>query len=233
MPRTRLDIWSGAFGAMVGGRLTTTALDSEGDPLDDAAQPIAAVYPSIVDDALLIEAWPWTLARVALSNRDEVDGYPERYRYTMPAAILDPQGQAVPDRERLSVGPRALYDSADVSEVTVQGWRLEGEYVFSDAEALWGEFQFKSPETTWPVQFAEYVRLRLIAETVPVYRADDGVQQAALYARKAEEKLGQVIDSVQQVEPPAVLFDRFQTTAARAGDYLRPIALNADGRAAG
>ena len=223
MPRTRLQIIQGAFTAMVGGNLT-----SENDP---NAQPITLIYDSIVDDALLIETWPWTLARGAL-QRDPAPDHPEAYRFTLPSAMPAPQGQpADVSRERLSVGPLAVYDSSGAKEATTQPWRLEGPYIYSDAEALWALLQFHAPETTWPVQFAEYIRLRLCAEVVGVYRPDEGAQLSVIYERRAEAKLGQVIDSVQQVEGPQVIFERFQTTSERIGDHLRPIRYNADGQA--
>ena len=221
MPRTQLQIFQGAFAAMVGGGLTGTD--------DPNAGPIRLVYESIVDDALLHEAWPWTLARVALTNRDPAPDQPESWRFTMPDALVTPQGQPIGGRERLSVGPRALYDAVGADEVTSQPWRLAGPYIYSNAQRLWGEFQFKSPEITWPVQFAEYIRLRIISETIGVYKPDSN--EGPVYERRAEAKLAQVIDSTQQVEGPQVIFSHFQTTGERLGDHLRPIQLNRDGAA--
>ena len=220
MARTRLQIWNGAFAAMVGGRLGS---------LDDRnAGPIREVYDSIVDDALLTEVWPWSVARVPLTTRDPATGQPEEYRFTMPGAL---PGQPDPTLERLSAGPLAVYDTEGAHETTQQRWRPSMEYIYSDAETLWATFQFHTPETTWPVQFAEYVRLRICEETIGTYKPDSGEQGAIRYQRKAAEKLGQVIDSTQQVEGPQFIFDRFQTTAARTGDYLRPIQLNDQGQA--
>ena len=221
MPRTQLQIVQGAFAAMVGGGLT--GVD------DPNAGPIRLVYDSIVDDALLHEAWPWTLARVPLSNKDPAPDQPEAFRFTMPDALLTPLGQPVAGRERLSVGPRAVYDAEGASQPTPVPWRLAGPYIYSDAEQLWAEFQFKSPETTWPVQFAEYIRLRIIAETVDVYKPD--ANQSPLYERRADAKLAQVIDSTQQVEGPQAIFEHFQTTRSRLGDHLRPVQLNRSGQA--
>lgn len=221
MPRSQLQIFQGAFAAMVGG-----ALSGVDDP---NAGPIRLVYDSIVDDALLHEAWPWTLERVAMSNRDPAPDQPEAFRFTMPEALLTPLGANIPGRERLSVGPWAVYDAVGATDITLQPWRLAGDSIYSNAQRLWAEFQFKSPETTWPVQFAEYIRLRICEETVGVYKPDAG--EGPWYQRKAEEKLAQVIDSTQQVEGPQAIFDRFQTTATRTGDYLRPVQLNRDGSA--
>ena len=230
MAQTRLQIWSGAFAALVGGRLRSSEVDPDGNPTDRNAQPIAAVYDSIVQDALTIEAWPWSIARVALSTRVAADGQPERYRFTMPAAL--PGGSPNAQQTRLSVGPRALYDAEESMHPTVMPWRVSMEFIYSDAERLWGVFQFATTETSWPTQFAEYVRLRVCAETAGVYTGDPA--NAAMYQSRADAKLAEVIDAVQQVEPPHTLFDRFQTTDARYGGLgYRPIIFNADGQAAG
>ena len=221
MARSRLEIWSGAFAALVGSDLRS---------LDDRnGRPIAAVYPSIVEDALTIEAWPWSIARIALTARVAADGQPERYRFTMPDAL--PGGQPEAEQSRLSVGPRALYDAEDSVLPTRQPWRLSMAYIYSDAQRLWGEFQFATMEETWPTQFAEYMRLRICAATAGVYTGDPA--NAAMYQRRADEKLSQIIDAVQQVEPPRTLFDGFQTTDTRySGQGFRPIVLNAEGIAA-
>ena len=222
MARDRLQIFQGAFTALVGGRLL--ALD------DPNAEPIALVYDSIVDDALMHEVWPWSLARVPLTDRDPAPDHAEAYRFEMPGFI---PGQPDQTLERLSPGPLAVYDAVDVDQVTSQRWHVEGKYIYSDAMALWATFQFHTAETTWPVQFAEYIRLRICAEVVGVYKPDDGANLSVIYERRAEQKLAQVIDSTQQVEGPKVIFGHFQTTAGRTGDYLRPVTLNQQGRAAG
>ena len=214
---TRLSIWSGAFARMTGGRgLRSRSLDEDGNPIDRNAGTIAGVYPSLIIDCLTVENWPWTIARFGLVRQSAPD-HPYLYRHTPPAGRgPDPgQQQAQPI---IGTGPLKLYSDAAAREETDVDWEPEGLAVYSDAEQLWGDYQYRSPEEAWPEQFAEYVILRICAETAGVYMAGDP-QAPNSYMLRAREKQQVLIDAANEVLPPQALFTRFSTTDVRYGHY--------------
>lgn len=226
---SRLTIWSGAFAGMAGGGFRTSALDEQGNPTDRQARAIAGVYPTLVVDCLLIEIWPWTLRRYEL-NRQDAPSHPYAYRFTPPATAVEQPGESPPAERIIGSGPIALYDDASDRETMTAPWEPEGLAVYTDAETLYGTYQYRAPEEAWPEQFAEYVRLRIMAETAGAYMGDPAAPDR--FHRRAEQKLQQVVDSVNQVLPQQVLFERFQTTSGRYGRSFRPIEAIDDGRSA-
>ena len=229
---TRLQIWSGVIAELVGGGLRSNALDDEGNPTDRNARTIARIYPLIVDDALTLDIWPWTVRRVGLAATATPDGA-YRYRHAAPAGLPSPDPQNLPNAQQpiIGAGPVALYDGAQAQETTRSPWKPEGADILSDVAQMWAEYQFRVWESAWPQQFAEYVRLRVCASTARAYTGQ--ASDARDYHGLAKQKLQDVIDSVNQVRPPQVLFQQFQTTAHRGGEYFRDIELGPDGRVPG
>lgn len=215
---TQAEIIENAFVRINGGALPNALTNRNG-------VPIQRVYQTIKRSALLAEEWPWTLARVALTNRDETTDQPERYRFTLPEGI----GQG---RRRLGAGPVALYDGMRSKVPTFAEYRVAGQFLYSDLPELWAEIQFDSPEEEWPEQFAEYMELRLCAAVVSVYKPDVGLQQSAMYRQEAREIRGEVSNSVGRVTPARPMFSEFATTSSRFGGgfELEPVALR-NGRA--
>ena len=212
---TRLTIWSGAFARMTGAKgLRSQALDADGNPTDRNAAGIAGVYPTLVVDCLTVENWPWTIHRFALTRQAAPD-HPWRYRHDPPPGRGDPQQQQA--QPIIGPGPLSVYDDAQARLETDTEWWPEGLSVYSDAEALWGDYQYRSPEESWPEQFAEYVILRICAETAGSYMSEPG--KAAEYMARAREKQQTLIDSANEVLPPQALFTRFSTTDVRYGFY--------------
>ena len=222
---TKLQIMQGAFVAMTGGDLL--------DEQDPNGAPILGVYDFVADAACIAQRWPWTIRRIQLTNRDPATGQPERYRFTMPAGILDPNTGTVTE-PRLSVAPIALFVNMNERRpMDDRAWRVSGQHIYTDQETLWGLFQFRTPETTWPAQFVEYMRLLLIAETVAVYKPDTGLQDAEVARNRAKEKEGELANTTAQVLGAEPMFEEFATTSTRFGGGIEyePIALNEDGRA--
>ena len=224
---TKLEIMSGAFVAMVGGELL--------DEQDPNGQPIALVYDFVANAACIAQPWPWTIRRIALTNRDPATGQPERYRFTMPSALLTPQGDPpITAQPRLSVGPIALYNTMRGRRpLDDRAFRISGDHIFTEEEALWGLLQFRTPEESWPAQFVEYMRLLLCAETVSVYKPDTGVQEAEVFRNRAVQMKGNLSNTTAQVLGAEPMFDEFATTGSRFGGGIEyePIALNEEGRA--
>ena len=213
---TRLSIWSGAFARMTGSQgLRSQALDSDGNPTDRNARSIAGVYPTVAIDALAAQNWPWTIHRFALTRRAAV-GQPYRYRHDPPPGLGNDPGQ-MQAQPIIGMGPLALYDNADATTETEEPWKPEGLTVYSEAETLWGDYQYRSPEEAWPEQFAEYVILRVCAETAGVYMNDPNAPQ--WFMQRAALKEQQLIDSANETLPPQALFTRFSTTDVRYGGY--------------
>ena len=226
MAQSRAQLIARAFTPMVGGRLTNALTNRN-------AVPIQEVYDTVVDAACMAQRWPWTIDRVELTDRDPAPGQPERYRFTMP---LGPSG----DRERaqaqprLSVGPIALYNTERGRRpLDDRAYRVSMQYIYTEEEALWGTFQFRTPEEGWPAQFYEYVRLLLMAETIAVYKPDTGVQEAEILRARATQMEGNLSNTTAQVIGAEPMFDEFATTASRFGGGIEyePIALNEEGRA--
>ena len=214
---TRLTIWAGAFARMTGGRgLRSSALDADGNPTDRNAGTIYGVYPTLIVDCLTVENWPWTIHRFALTRQSAPD-QPWRYRHDPPPGRGPDPAQM--QREPI-IGPGALavYDSAQAREETNAEWWPEGLAIYSDAEQLWGDYQYRSPEESWPEQFAEYVILRICAETAGVYVSGDP-SAPDRYKARADQKHEALIDSANEVMPPQALFTRFSTTDVRYGGY--------------
>lgn len=223
---TKLDMMNGAFFAMVGGGLL-----AEDDP---NGGPILGIYDFVADAACIAQRWPWTLRRVELSNRVAAPTQPERYAFEMPAALQTPQGVDISAQPRLSVAPIALYVGMDVRRpMDDRAWRVAGSTVYTDQPALWGLFQFRTPEASWPAQFVEYMRLLLCAETVAVYKPDTGVQESEIYRNRAKEKEGELSNTTAQVLGAEPMFEEFATTATRFGGGIEyePLALNENGLA--
>ena len=211
----RLTIWSGAFARMNGGRgLRSSNLDDDGNPTDRNASTIAGVYPTLVVDCLTVQTWPWTIHRFALTRQAAPD-HPYRYRHDPPPGRGQPGQQQA--QRIIGPGPLALYDNADAREETEAQWEPEGLTVYSDADALWGDYQYRSPEEAWPEQFAEYVILRICAETSGVYTGNPADPDR--YMARATAKEEDLIDQANQTLPPRALFTRFQTTEVRYGGY--------------
>ena len=221
---TQAEIIENAFVRINGGALPNALTNRNG-------VPIQKVYGTIKRSALLAEEWPWTLARVALTNRDDTVDQPERYRFTMPNAI-QVAGTDLVDRRRLGAGPVALYDAMRSKVPSAAVYRLGGIFLYSDLPELWGEFQFDSPETEWPDQFAEYMELRLCASVVSIYKPDEGAAQSQMYRVQAREVRGEVSSATGRVQQGRPMFEHFATTASRFGGgfELEPVALR-DGRA--
>ena len=204
---TRLSIWRGAFGEMTGGFIESTELTSDGAAADSSAGPIAAVYPSIVSAALTRIYWPWTLHRADLTAVT-LTNHEFKYSFTMPAT----SGANV-DQPRLSAGPLALYHPND-SKAEYRGeWKVEGNLIYADVNSLAMLYQRKTPEETWTEQFAEYVRLLLMASTVGTYGDTDLI---SYYRNLAEDMFAQAAGSTQEVDSlPKSLIAHFQTTSLR------------------
>ena len=174
--------------------------------------PISAVWPTLRIACILEEQWPWTIKRTEDSlSRTEAPNHPEKYRFQLPGDLI-------------ASGPLALYSAADSYEPLVN-WRQQGLYALTDEEEVWADYQFDAPISTWPDQFAEWVRLRVCEETAFTYTGSE--TRVESFRRRAEKQFASLINAVLQVQPPTQLIDRFHTTSGRAGFGLQPIHLRA------
>lgn len=193
---TRLELWRGALTALTGGGI---------DALDDPdAEPIANIFDAERGACLSLRQWPWTLKRARMARQAAPD-WPEEYGYPLPADAL--------------VGaPVALYDAVESHSPTVLRWRNRGGVVYTNAEALWIEYQFDAPEETWPLVFFRWVRYRIMTELAgtPYGRADLKAGYRTEARRIFMEELTPIIA---QTEPPKVLFGEIPSTAMRGSGY--------------
>ena len=197
---TQVDIVRGAFSEMTG----AGARDNFTIEGNRQVDPILNVWDIVVRDALTIESWPWTVRRDPIARMPCTDGdYP--YCYPLDALPFQPIG----------AGPLGVFDSADARQ-PVRDWSLRSNRVLYNGDVqVWVLYQYNAPPEAWTDQFAEYVRLRLCEATAFTYSGSLQLRQD--FQRRAEEKKGEVVDSVGQATPPKALFRQFNTTAARLG----------------
>ena len=199
---TKRDLFRGAFSELTGA----------GDPTSFTIQgnlgvaPLENVWETVRIDCLTIERWPWTLVRSPVPGILYEGG---DYRYRYPLLSLDPRP--------IGAGPIGVFESMRSKDAVV-GWELRDNEVLYDGEAqIWITYQYDTPPTAWPDQFSEYVRLRLCEATAFTYSGSPELR--ADFQRRANDKRGEVVDSMQQTVPPKPLFTRFATIAARGTGF--------------
>ena len=223
---TKLSIWSGALATMAGAPARSLN--------DRNLGPIAAVWDTVSAACLTKNQWPWTITRERITDRSEATGYPEIWRFRLPARSQADPGRLLEETEDTGLigpGPLAVYNAA-TSFQPVTDWRhqafgSDGEFIFTDYPQIWIDYQFRAPVPTWPTQFAEWVRLKLCAATATIYTGSQ--THAERCAREAEDVYNDLINSTLQAMPPKRLFDRFHVTDVRLGygdfSWNRSIAL--------
>ena len=199
---TKRDLFRGAFSELTGAGSPTsfTIQDNLG------VAPLENVWDTVRIDCLTIERWPWTLVRRSVARAACSDG---DYDYCYPLGGLRPPA--------IGAGPIGVFESAR-SQDSVAQWALRANQVlFDGGEQAWILYQFDAPPETWPDQFSEYVRLRLCEATAFTYSGS--LELRADFQRRANDKRGEVVDSMQQTVPPRAMFSHFATIAARGTGF--------------
>lgn len=175
------------------------------DPEDDLQTRCAAVYPQV--RAQLLNAYPWSwlakrrrLNEAPLQAGESRQSWPLQYRYLNP----DP----------ITASIRAVYDEGGSGGVEagrlqtlqkyrllarVDGWTLEGDYVYADFRPAWCHFQGEVAEERWPQLFENAVIQALAARLSMSIKED--LPTTRFYEQMAERSLNDAKRTDSQSQP--------------------------------
>ena len=219
---TRLDVINSALAELAQEPIEADPLDpvfaaggEDADELpvlleDETVLAVYRIYPQVRADMLNAHPWTWLeeqrqLAAAAEHDRDEpgADGF----------ALTDAERATFPYRYRwLKPHPeigviRAVYqgDSSRSGRPQVDGWRPEGDWVYTDFTPVTLVYQSVKAEEGWPQMFVNAMVLALAARlALPITYDIDTKRTVAADAARALAN-AQRVDS--QSHPPEVITD--------------------------
>lgn len=110
----------------------------------DEASTCDRLYPDIRDQALMIYPWSFSFKKVQLARLVTTPTNEYKYEYQMPA-------------DRLGA-PRAVYGSNVVGANTIINYRIMGDKLLTNEEAIYVDYQYYVPETEMPVWFVQLLK---------------------------------------------------------------------------
>lgn len=176
-------------------RFTTGAvLEDE----DDQQRKISAIYPQI--RSTLLNAYPWSwlttqarLEAVPLATGEQAAFWPFQHRYRSPLPRIG--------------SIRALFSRPRHDSVMVNGWAVQGRFIYANFSPAWAEYQTDLDEEQWPDLFVNAAILALAARLAPGIKED--VPTTRDFERKAELALSTAkrVDAQSQPAPEVVHFE--------------------------
>lgn len=175
------------------------------DPEDDTQRLVGSLYPQVKNTLLNAHPWSWLTARDMLvlspaQGRDNIDAWPYRHRYQQP-------------RQRIG-NIRAVFDRAETDAVRVDGWVVQGAFIFASFNPAWIEYQRDVGEEAYPDLFVNALTLALTAR-LSFARTQD-LDTLRVYERLAEAALNDA-SRVDGQSHPTFSLQKFDFIDARVG----------------
>lgn len=116
------------------GAAPLTDLDAD----DDQLRQCLAIWEDLVDAALVLWSWSWSMRPAVLERRAETPLF-WKSAFGFPATALGP--------------PVAVYASADQRATPLRDFAVEGRTVLTDTDVAWARFPTRIDPADWPAAF--------------------------------------------------------------------------------
>lgn len=162
---------------------------------------LAARYPVLKNNLLVMCHWNFTIKSVQLSNTGTPDGRWTN-QYGLPSdSVVD--------------GVIAVYKSDDARAPTTLEFVIQNGKLLTDLDEVWIDYQYEADEADFPDYFVDLICHSLASDIALVWADDNRMTDRLLVKTDSMLKTARKIDA--QSAPPNNLITRFPLIEARRG----------------